>query len=88
MYPDPDLLGGSVLLIDDDQLVRARLREDLGEGDLFTRFFEAENGLSGFSVLANHADEIDVIICDVEMPDFDGFKFLQMQHTREDFAAV
>jgi diguanylate cyclase (GGDEF)-like protein len=87
-FPEIELRGGTVLLIDDDATIRAAAREHLAEGGLFTTFFEATNGLEGFKVLANHAAELDLVLCDLEMPEFDGLKFLQMRATRADFASV
>ncbi len=87
-YPEVDAQNGSVLIIDDDAALRQVVRDHLAEDDMFTRFFEAGNGLEGFKVLANHMQDIDLVICDLEMPEFDGFKFLQMHSTRDDFAAV
>lgn len=87
-FPEVDLKNGVALLIDDDESVRRKVREDLSEEGLFTRFHEAGNGLEGFKILANHAAELDVVLCDLEMPEFDGLKFLQMRAAREDFAAV
>ena len=87
-YPEVDLQNGSVLIIDDDASIRTAVREYLGANEMFTRFHEAGNGLEGFKVLANMVNEIDLVICDLEMPEFDGFKFLQMHGTREDFASV
>lgn len=87
-FPEVDLRNGTVLLVDDDEAVRGRVREFLEEGSLFSRFIEAANGLEAFKILANDTAQIDLIVCDVEMPEFDGFKFLQMRATRDDFAAV
>lgn len=87
-FPEVDLTNGSVLIIDDDAAIRRSLREYLADGDLFTRFAEASNGIEGFKVLANEHEHLDLVICDVEMPEFDGFKFLQMHSARKDFAAT
>ncbi len=87
-FPEIDLHGGTVLLIDDDPAIRAAAREHLSEDGLFTNFYEASNGLEGFKILANRASELDLVLCDLEMPEFDGLKFLQMRATRADFAGV
>lgn len=87
-FPEVELRGGAVLLIDDDATIRTAARAHLSEDGLFTRFFEATNGLEGFKILANHAQELDLVVCDLEMPEFDGLKFLQMRATRADFENV
>lgn len=87
-YPKIDVHNGAVLIVDDDASIRRALRAFLAEGDLFSRFYEASNGLEAFKILANELHNVDLVLCDLEMPEFDGFKFLQMQSTREDFQSV
>lgn len=87
-FPEVELRNGTVLLIDDDAGIRAAAREYLAEDGLFTTFHEAGNGLEGFKILANRAADLDLVLCDLEMPEFDGLKFLQMRATRADFAGV
>lgn len=62
----------TILLIDDENPIRANLRRFL-EMEGYT-VIEAENGMSGLSLaLGNIAD---LIICDVMMPELDGFALL------------
>lgn len=87
-YPKIDVHNGSVLIVDDDASTRQTLKAYLADKSLFTRFYEASNGLEAFKILANQLNSVDLVLCDLEMPEFDGFKFLQMQATREDFQSV
>ena len=48
--------------------------------------FEATNGLEGFKILLN--EKIDIVLCDVEMPGIDGFKFLSMVNTRKELLDI
>jgi len=72
----------SVLIIDDSDAVRERIITILESFNLFERYYEAENGLEGFKKLLS--SPVDIILCDLEMPRIDGFKFLSMLKSRPD----
>ena len=72
----------SVLIIDDSDAVRERIIKTLESFDLFSRYYEAEDGLEGFKKLLS--SPVDIILCDLEMPRIDGFKFLSMMKSRPD----
>jgi two-component system chemotaxis response regulator CheY len=64
-----------VLSVDDSGVMRriiGRTVDVLGYG-----FLEASNGLEGLDILARHHEEIALIILDVNMPEMDGFEFLE-----------
>jgi two-component system chemotaxis response regulator CheY len=64
-----------VLSVDDSGVMRriiGRTVDVLGYG-----FLEASNGLEGLDILAKHHEEIALIILDVNMPEMDGFEFLE-----------
>ena len=64
-----------VLSVDDSGVMRriiGRTVDVLGYG-----FLEAGNGLEGLEILARHHEEIALIILDVNMPEMDGFEFLE-----------
>jgi len=73
-------MADSVLIIDDSEAVRDKIIKTLEPLDLFARFYQAEDGLEGFKKLL--ASPVDIILCDLEMPRMDGFKFLGMLKTR------
>jgi two-component system cell cycle response regulator len=73
-------MSNSVLIIDDSDAVRERIIKTLESFDLFSRYYEAEDGLEGFKKLLS--SPVDVILCDLEMPRIDGFKFLTMMKSR------
>ncbi len=77
-------MADSVLIIDDSEAVRERIIKTLEPLDLFARFYQAEDGLEGFKKLL--AAPVDIILCDLEMPRMDGFKFLGMLKTRPEVA--
>jgi diguanylate cyclase (GGDEF)-like protein len=76
----------SVLIIDDSVTVREQIIRTLEPFKLFDRYYEAEDGLEGFKKLL--ASPIDIILCDLEMPRIDGFKFLHMLKARPDLQDV
>lgn len=73
-------MSNSVLIIDDSEAVRERIIKTLETFDLFSRYYEAEDGLEGFKKLLS--SPVDIILCDLEMPRIDGFKFLSMMKSR------
>lgn len=77
-------MSNSVLIIDDSDAVRERIIKTLESFDLFSRYYEAEDGLEGFKKLLS--SPVDIILCDLEMPRIDGFKFLGMMKSRPDLA--
>lgn len=76
-------MASSVLIIDDSEAVREKIIKTLEMYDLFSRYYEAEDGLEGFKKLLS--SPVDVVLCDLEMPRIDGFKFLSMMKARSEF---
>jgi len=72
----------SILVIDDSKTARRQVIEILSRNALFQNYFEAADGVEGFKLTLNN--KVDLILCDVEMPGMDGFKFLQMLSGREE----
>jgi diguanylate cyclase (GGDEF)-like protein len=79
-------MSSSVLIIDDSDSVRYQIIATLKEVTLFDLYREARDGIDGFKSLIS--SKPDVIICDLEMPRMDGFKFLQMVNSREDLKDI
>lgn len=75
-------MGDSVLIIDDSESIRDKIISILEAQNLFDRFYQAEDGLEGFKKLL--VAPVDIILCDLEMPRMDGFKFLGMLKSRPD----
>jgi two-component system cell cycle response regulator len=68
---------GQVLLIVDDSLtIRTAIRQALEPTGLFRSYVEARNGNEALAVIGQ--SPVDVILCDIVMPDLDGFAFLQL----------
>lgn len=76
----------NALIIDDSETVREQIIKTLESFSLFERYYQAEDGLEGFKKLL--ATPVDIILCDLEMPRMDGFKFLSMMKARPDLQDV
>ena len=76
----------NVLIIDDSVTVREQIIRTLDSFGLFSRYYEAEDGLDGFKKLLT--SPVDIVLCDLEMPRIDGFKFLSMLKARPDLQDV
>lgn len=75
-----------VLVIDDSAAIREQVVRTLSEVSLFDQYKEAKDGLEGFKTLIN--SKADLVICDVDMPRMDGFKFLQLVESRPELQGV
>jgi two-component system cell cycle response regulator len=77
-----EIMQSSVLVVDDADIVRREIVQILSEQSLFDHYHEARDGLEGLKLL--FGTKIDLILCDVEMPRMDGFKFIGMVKAREE----
>lgn len=64
----------TVLVVDDAQFIRLTLKTGLQKVGF--RVLEAEDGLRAEDVLAHHP-EINLVLCDISMPEQDGVKTLE-----------
>jgi diguanylate cyclase (GGDEF)-like protein len=76
----------NILIIDDSEALRKNVREALQRARLTEYCFEAKSGLEGIKVLMEK--RVDLIICDIIMPEFDGFKFLISKGSRPEFDSI
>jgi diguanylate cyclase (GGDEF)-like protein len=67
-------MAASILIVDDSEVVRTQVVEVLRKVALFDNYHEAVDGIDGLKIL--NATVIDVILCDLMMPNMDGFEFL------------
>lgn len=66
----------NILAIDDEEFARSflgRVLEKLGVAGVVT----AENGAEALVKLDTADPRIDLVICDIEMPEMDGFEFVR-----------
>ncbi|SNB47668.1 diguanylate cyclase [Geobacter sp. DSM 9736] len=76
----------SILIIDDTDAVREQIEQTLSNVSLFARYHHATDGIEGFKTLLRVP--VDLILCDLEMPRMDGFKFLSMLRTRDELRDI
>ena len=79
-------MGNSILIIDDNRTIRQQICATLQGTDLFETYHEAGDGIEGFKTLLS--EQIDIILCDLEMPGMDGYKFLRMVASREELMDI
>lgn len=66
----------SVLVVDDDEVVRKIIIENLRVMG-FAKFHEASDGTEAYKFVLDPLQNVDLIICDWEMPKTDGLTFLR-----------
>ncbi len=71
----------NILVIDDSESVRKDIIRTLQSHSVATYFHEAADGIEGLKVLLEI--KMDLVLCDVEMPRLDGFRFLSMVRSRD-----
>lgn len=70
----------TILVIEDSASERAAIRKVLEASGDFDRILEASDGIVGLRRLL--ADDIDLVLCDLEMPGLDGEKLLRARACR------
>ncbi len=76
----------SVLIIDDSITTRKQIKTVLADAGLFDMFYEASNGVTGFKEMVSiHPD---IVICDLFMPESDGYKFLKLKKSHQDLDTI
>jgi putative two-component system response regulator len=71
-------MGEKVLVIDDEEMIRKGLRIHLGRAGY--EVVEAPGGREAFEILAREI--VDVIVCDIKMPEVSGFDLLDFVRER------
>ncbi|MBF0248273.1 MAG: response regulator [Alphaproteobacteria bacterium] len=68
-----DLNRVNVLIVDDEPFYRTIVSRLLGQLNV-REVLEAENGVQAIELLDTHEGRIDLMICDIEMPEMNGFE--------------
>lgn len=79
-------MSKTILTVDDSRTMRDMLLMALTDAGF--RVVQAVDGEDGLQVLDQHADEIDVIITDINMPRLDGFVFIENVRKNDDHRAT
>ncbi len=79
--------SGAVLIVDDEESVRLVAEEMLRR--IGFRTLRAASGTEGLKLFRQHADEIDMVLLDLTMPDMDGHEvFEKLREMRHDVKVV
>jgi two-component system cell cycle response regulator len=81
---EPAARKSTVLVIEDSAAHRAELRRALESSAEIGEITEAADGVAGLKALLSRA--FDAVICDVELPGFDGEKLLAAKAQRPDLS--
>ncbi len=76
----PDFSGRRALLIEDHEFMRTIIFEQMKKMN-FKDVLQAANGEEGLKMLAN---DIDIIICDINMEPINGFEFVDKMRDMDD----
>lgn len=76
-------MSKNILIVDDSPAIRDMIKKTVDGQPLFNKCYEAKDGVEALNILLNN--KIDFVICDIMMPNMDGFKFLSMLRGNEDF---
>lgn len=79
-------MAGRILIVEDEPLIRQRIRATLAQDGSFDTVIEAEDGLAGFKRLLEQP--VDLVVCDLVMPRFDGMKLLQLKASRPELEPI
>jgi len=76
----------TILVIDDSDAHRSDIRKALEGSDQLDRIIEAADGLRGLKLLLE--EQIDIVLCDLELPGIDGEKLLRLKNSSPDGSNV
>lgn len=76
----------SLLIVEDSPQIRAEIRRVLEAAVPGIEVFEAETGIDALKTLTQK--QCDVVLCDVQMPQMDGFQFLRVFRARPENMGV
>lgn len=87
MEPPAREKGGTVLLIDDEEMIREMAATMLTR--LGYQVLPAKDGVAALEIFTKHADEIDVVLSDLSMPRMNGWETLTvLRQIRPDIPVI
>jgi len=72
----------TILIVDDSEAQRREIRVAIEEARLFDTIIEATDGYQGLKMLL--AENVDLVLCDLELPGLDGEKLLRVKQKNPD----
>ena len=85
LSPTSDKIAKTLLLVDDSSSLRHSISMSLEK--ISNRVLKAENGLKALEQLHKEKN-VDLIVCDLEMPYMNGFQFLKAVNQHPDFSKI
>lgn len=76
----------TILVVDDSEVTRNHLAELLGSSGIASRVLLAGDGSKALQVLTSH--RVSLILCDIEMPDLGGMRFLRIVQAMPEYARI
>lgn len=76
-----------ILIVDDSETIRIQLKTDLTSNGSNYDVIEAHDCLNGLEVLNDNKD-VNLIICDVNMPEMDGLSMCEEVHKDESLNSI
>ncbi|AJJ18727.1 MULTISPECIES: response regulator transcription factor [Yersinia] len=70
----------SVMIVDDHPAIRVAIRALLSQSEDFSTIYESVDGSEALEILKNNP--VDLVIIDIELPNFDGFSLLKKLQQR------
>lgn len=82
-----DLVGGGVLVVEDEPLMKEVFYKTVSQ--LANRWVVcAEDGLTAYQTLLHNLGRIDIVICDIEIPTFDGLELLRLTRKHDELRHI
>lgn len=72
----------NILVIDDSALMRRVISDIIMETKEYRVKYTASDGAKGLAIIEKHIDEIDAVICDINMPNMNGLELLRIVKER------
>ncbi len=66
----------TILLIEDEKALRESLKTIIEVCNFDT--LQAENGIVGLNILADRSNKVDLILCDINLPDISGYDIIKL----------
>lgn len=76
--------AAAILYAEDSRFFRNQVKSFIEEDGY--NVIEAEDGMVAWNLLCEHADEISVVVTDIEMPNLDGFGLAEKIKSNENFS--
>jgi DNA-binding response OmpR family regulator len=80
--PDPGIEGTTVLIVEDDPVLRSTLAYNLSREGY--RVLAAADGEAGLDLARREADRLDLVVLDVMLPGISGFQVLRAIRSKSD----